>query len=127
MVTRDCCLDVKSVMLTLTIRLIKILHLLRTKFVNLSDLYIQHQTSIKKIIMCFVAFILFLISHDQHLLCVVHFALDITRSRYALWLVWWNGIVMVFNATFNNISVISWRSVSLVKETVKNHQLAASH
>ena len=36
MVTRDCCLDVKSVMLTLTIRLIKILHLLRTKFVNLS-------------------------------------------------------------------------------------------
>ena len=25
--------------------------------------------------------------------------------------------VMVFNATFNNISVISWRSVLLVKET----------
>jgi hypothetical protein len=24
---------------------------------------------------------------------------------------------MVFNATFNNISVISWQSVSLVKET----------
>jgi hypothetical protein len=61
------------------------------------------------------------------MLCVVHFALDITKSRYALWLVWWNGIVMVFNATFNNISVISWRSVSLVKETVKKHQLAASH
>jgi len=25
--------------------------------------------------------------------------------------------VMVFNATFNNISVISWRSVLLVEET----------
>ena len=25
--------------------------------------------------------------------------------------------VMVFNATFNNISVISWRSVLLVRET----------
>ena len=33
--------------------------------------------------------------------------------------------VMVFNATFNNISVISWRSVSLVEETrvpEKNHR-----
>jgi hypothetical protein len=29
----------------------------------------------------------------------------------------WFGF-MVFNATFNNISVISWRSVFLVKETV---------
>ena len=27
------------------------------------------------------------------------------------------GWVMVFNATFNNISVISWRSVLLVEET----------
>jgi hypothetical protein len=26
-------------------------------------------------------------------------------------------MVMVFNATFNNISVISWRSVGLVEET----------
>ena len=26
--------------------------------------------------------------------------------------------VMVFNATFNNISVISWRSVLLMEETV---------
>jgi hypothetical protein len=30
--------------------------------------------------------------------------------RFGLWL-------MVFNATFNNISVISWRSVLLVEET----------
>jgi hypothetical protein len=28
-----------------------------------------------------------------------------------------NGRIMVFNATFNNISVISWRSVLLVEET----------
>jgi hypothetical protein len=38
--------------------------------------------------------------------------------------------VMVFNATFNNISFISWRSVLLVEETVvsgENHRPAASH
>ena len=34
--------------------------------------------------------------------------------------------VMVFNATFNNISVISWRSVLLVEETGENHRPAAS-
>jgi len=38
--------------------------------------------------------------------------------------------VMVFNATFNNISVISWWSVLLVEETGvlrENHRPAASH
>jgi len=37
---------------------------------------------------------------------------------------------MVFNATFNNISVISWRSVLLVEETRgpgENHRPVASH
>jgi hypothetical protein len=37
---------------------------------------------------------------------------------------------MVFNATFNNISVISWRSVLLVEETggpEQNHRPVASH
>jgi len=37
---------------------------------------------------------------------------------------------MVFNATFNNISVISWRSVLLVEETGvhgENHRPAAIH
>ena len=37
---------------------------------------------------------------------------------------------MVFNATFNNISVILWRSVLLVEETVvpwENHRSVASH
>ena len=37
---------------------------------------------------------------------------------------------MVFNATFNNISVISWQAVLLVEETrvpTENPQPAASH
>jgi hypothetical protein len=34
--------------------------------------------------------------------------------------------VTVFNATFNNISVISWRSVLLVEETGENHRPVAS-
>jgi hypothetical protein len=41
----------------------------------------------------------------------------------------WLGL-MVFNPTFNNISVISWRSVLLVEETNvprENHGPAASH
>ena len=37
---------------------------------------------------------------------------------------------MVFNTTFNNISVISWRSILLVEETGvsgENHRPIASH
>ena len=34
---------------------------------------------------------------------------------------------MVFNATFNNISVILWQSVLLVEESGENHQPVASH
>jgi hypothetical protein len=40
------------------------------------------------------------------------------------------GCVMVFNATFNNISVISWRSVLLVEDNgvhKENHRPVASH
>ena len=40
------------------------------------------------------------------------------------------GYGMVLDATFNNISVISWRSVLLVEETGvsgENHRPAASH
>ena len=39
-------------------------------------------------------------------------------------------MVVVFSATFNNISAITWRSVLLVDETVvpgENHQSVASH
>jgi hypothetical protein len=39
-------------------------------------------------------------------------------------------VLLCFNANFNNISVISWRSVLLAEETVvpgANNQSAASH
>ena len=36
------------------------------------------------------------------------------------WLVWF----MVFNATFNNISVISWQSVLLMEETAKTTDMS---
>jgi hypothetical protein len=42
----------------------------------------------------------------------------------------WLRLGFWFNATFNNISVILWRSVLLVEETEvprENHQPAASH
>ena len=35
--------------------------------------------------------------------------------------------LMVFNAGFNNVSVISWRSVLLVEETGENHRPVANH
>jgi hypothetical protein len=38
--------------------------------------------------------------------------------------------IVMFNATFNNIAVISWQSVLLVEETGvpgENHRPAASH
>jgi len=36
-------------------------------------------------------------------------------------------VMMVFNATFNNISVLSLRSVLLVEGTGENHRPVASH
>ena len=42
-----------------------------------------------------------------------------TINELILVLVWF----IVFNATFNNISIISWRSVLLVEETGENHDL----
>ena len=47
-----------------------------------------------------------------------------------LFAIWARVKVIVFNATFNIISAISWRSVSLVEETGvpgENHRPAASH
>jgi hypothetical protein len=46
------------------------------------------------------------------------------------WLVFDSVRVMVFNATFNNISAISWRSVLLVEETGvprENHRPVTNH
>jgi hypothetical protein len=42
-------------------------------------------------------------------------------------LVCWFVCLIVFNATFNNISVILWRSVLLVEEIGENHWPVASH
>ena len=47
------------------------------------------------------------------------------------WLSIWIGVmIMEFNATFNNISVIPWQSVLLVEETGmsgENHRPVANH
>jgi hypothetical protein len=48
--------------------------------------------------------------------------------QYNVYLGW--IMVMVFNATFNNISFIAWQSVLLVEETgepVENHRPVASY
>ena len=54
-----------------------------------------------------------------------------TSSSVFTWPMAVRGVVIVFiNANFNNISVISWMSVLLVKETgipKENHRPAASH
>ena len=44
----------------------------------------------------------------------------ITFAHYGLWL-------MVLNATFNNISVISWWPVLLMGETGENHRPVTDH
>ena len=54
------------------------------------------------------------------------YTLILTIITNLIGLVWF----MVFNATFNNISVISWRSVLLVEETGvpgENHQQVTTH
>ena len=46
------------------------------------------------------------------------------------WTINYEVSVRVFNATFNNISVMSWRSILLVEETIvpgENHRHAAIH
>ena len=54
------------------------------------------------------------------------YKIDIDTKELWFWFSWF----MVFNATFNNISIISWRSVLLVEETGvpgENHRPSASH
>ena len=45
------------------------------------------------------------------------------QDSYIQKMVWF----MVFNATVNNILVISWWSVLLVEETRENHRPVANH
>ena len=49
----------------------------------------------------------------------------IADEKIKIWLVWFG--FMVLNATFNNISVISWWSVLLVEEIGENHRPVTSH
>ena len=68
-------------------------------------------------------------------LCRVYWSFSIDHcivcpSIYGFWLYNWFVVIMVFNATFTNVSVISWRSVLLEEETGifgENHRPVASH
>jgi len=54
----------------------------------------------------------------------------VVNILYATFRVTVIGLFIVFNVTFNNISIISWRSVLLVEETGvsrENHRPVASH
>ena len=64
--------------------------------------------------------------HDSHLRFRIATKCSNTSSEL---LEDWFGLVwfMVLNATFNNILVISRRSVLLVEETGENHRPNASH
>jgi hypothetical protein len=57
---------------------------------------------------CYVFRYYYNVIFAQHIF--IYIQLNLTALKWFLWF-------MVFNATFNNISVISWRSVSLVEET----------
>ena len=63
------------------------------------------------------------LTEPQWMIPSINRMLEGSRLLIIVWFV-------VFNATFNNISVISWRSVLLVEETRvprENHRPAASH
>ena len=55
-----------------------------------------------------------------HILGVCAEQIKSKHSRFRITLI-------VFNATFNNISVILWWSILLVEETGDNHRPCASH
>ena len=58
----------------------------------------------------------------------IFFSTSVNNMVYGLWV--YRVRVMVFNATLNNISVISWRSVLLVEETRvpgENHRPGDRH
>jgi hypothetical protein len=82
-------------------------------FLNLHELFIFAGNIIRlQFCICIISIILWL-----HLL--KYFPISLLR-----------GWILVFNSTFNNISVISWQSVLLVEETGgpgQNHWPATSH
>jgi len=64
---------------------------------------------------------------------LMQFLYTIHSSKVSYIQIWVRLMVMAFNANFNNISVISWRSVLLVEETrlrvvpQENHRPVANH
>ena len=88
-----------------------------------------------EVIVCFVDIGWIVDHHCSNLIFIVIYLLTLIIGYFVLslmvsWLLWIRVVDMVFNATLNNISVISWRSVLLVEETgvpEDNHQLAASY
>jgi hypothetical protein len=64
-------------------------------------------------------------------LFITYTGLNLLKWRNYQCIILWGGVrVMIFNATFNNISGISWRSVLLMEETRvprENNRPAASH
>ena len=65
-------------------------------------------------------------SHPTGLAAMISVSTFITAITLYIGLIWF----VVFNATFKNISAISWRSVLLMEETgvsIENHQPVASH
>ena len=67
---------------------------------------------------CYVGGVLINSLHNLNFLTVVDYLLDkpsVVANKGAIKEMF--VCLMVFNATFNNISVISWRSVLLVEET----------
>jgi len=69
----------------------------------------------------YIVVLLISCSHGQNLLAQMFFIVLLRGLRVRF---------MVFNATFNNISVISWRSVLLMEETRvprENHRPVVSH
>jgi hypothetical protein len=63
------------------------------------------------------------ICHHLHL----HIHLDPSDNKEVEIIVCFFVCLMALNATFKNISAISWQSVLLVEETGENHQPVASH
>jgi hypothetical protein len=67
-----------------------------------------------------------ILDNPKYVLC----SFGIPTNDQEIDLLWVRVRVIVFNATFNNISVIWWQSVLLVEETGvpgENHRPAASH
>jgi hypothetical protein len=54
----------------------------------------------------------------------IYILLNDTRTQYMCYM---RIMIIVFSATLNSISVISWRSVLLVEEMGENHRSASSH